>query len=208
MTTPTKTLIVIAAVVAIGMPFMLQRPPALLPRKQTVQVKARPASSQAKDEVAETGADRRHYRPAPVSGQVRQTVEAILRRHQGMTKQQLQRSPELNQLMNRFINVINSPGMQAKLEQRIAAMPPVKGAQQGMLRMDFEMLDDAHGRAWLEAAVSDDPQRIQDWILNTLDDAIFEFAFDPDLERTSNGVSLQPTAPAKPGTSTDPNPND
>jgi len=192
MTTSTKTLIVIAAVVAIGMPFMLQRPPALLPRKQTAQVKAQPASSKANDEVAETGADRRHYRPAPVTGQVRQTVEAILRRHQGMTKQQLQRSPELNQLMNRFINVINSPGMQAKLEQRIAAMPPVKGSQQGMLRMDFDMLDDAHGRAWLEAAVSDDPQRIQDWILNTLDNAIFEFAFDPELERTSNGVSLQP----------------
>ncbi|HRH99041.1 MAG TPA: hypothetical protein PLB55_24080, partial [Prosthecobacter sp.] len=121
---------------------------------------------------------------------------------------QLQRSPELNKLMNRFINVINSPGMQVKLEQRIAAMPPVKGAQQGMLRMDFEMLDDAHGRAWLEAAVSDDPQRIEDWILNTLDDAIFEFAFDPDLERTSNGVSLQPVAPAKSGTSPAPNPND
>jgi hypothetical protein len=117
MTTPTKTLIVIAAVVAIGMPFMLQRPPAPLPRKQTAQVKALPASSQAKEEVAETDADRRHYRPAPVTGQVRQTVEAILRRHQGMTNQQLQRSPELNQLMNRFIAVLGAPGMQAELEQ-------------------------------------------------------------------------------------------
>jgi hypothetical protein len=65
MTTPTKTLIAVAAVAAISIPFMLQHPPAPLPKKQTAQVKAKPASSQANDEVAETGADRRHYRPAP-----------------------------------------------------------------------------------------------------------------------------------------------
>jgi len=191
MTTSTKTLIVIAAVVAIGMPFMLQRPHTTLPKKQTAQVKAQPASSNATAEDPEAG-DRRHYRPAPVTRQVQLMVDDYIRRHKGMTKEQLQRSPELNKLMNRYINAMNTPEMQAKLEQRIAAMPPVKGAQQGMLRMDFEMLDDAHGRAWLEAAVSDDPQRIEDWILNTLDNAIFEFAFDPELERTSNGVSLQP----------------
>ena len=98
--------------------------------------------------------------------------------------------------------------MQAKMEQRIAAIPPVKGSQQGTLKMDFDTLDDAHGRAWLEAAVSDDPQRIEDWVLNTLDDAIFEFAFDPEMERTSNGVSLQPGSPAKSGASADPIQND
>ena len=50
----------------------------------------------------------------------------------------------------------------------------------------------SHGRAWLEAAVSNDPQRIQDWVLNTLDGAVFELAFDPSLGRTSGGVSIQP----------------
>ncbi len=140
--------------------------------------------------------------------QVQLIVDDYIRRHKGMTKQQLQRSPELNKLMNRYINVMNTPEMQAKLEQRIAAIPPVKGSQQGMLRMDFDMLDDAHGRAWLEAAVSDDPQRIEDWILNTLDDAIFEFAFDPELERTSNGVSLQPGIPTGSGSPADPGRNE
>lgn len=195
-----KVLLTTLAVMVISISWMLHRPSATPPRTQTVLTKAQPTSNETNVAKTEPDADRRRYRPAPVSGQVRQTVEAILRRHQGMTKQQLQRSPELNQLMNRFIAVLGAPGMQAKLEQRIAAMPPVKGAQQGMLRMDFEMLDDAHGRAWLEAAVSDDPQRIQDWILNTLDDAIFEFAFDPDLERTSNGVSLQPADAPRPAT--------
>lgn len=33
----------------------------------------------------------------------------------------------------------------------------------------------------VEAAVSEDTQRMEDWLLNTLDGAIFEFAFDPSL---------------------------
>ncbi|MCF7790292.1 MAG: hypothetical protein K9N47_29505 [Prosthecobacter sp.] len=208
MTTSIKVLFTIAAIAAISIPFMLQRPPVALPKKQTALVNARPTGNDARVAKTEEDADKPHYRPAPVSRQVQETVDAILRRHKGMTKQQLQRSAELNKLMNRFIAVLGNPEMQVKMEQRIAAIPPMKGSQQGTLKMDFDMLDDAHGRAWLEAAVSDDPQRIEDWILNTLDDAIFEFAFDPEMERTSNGVSLQPGSPAKSGASADPNQND
>lgn len=192
MNAAAKVLLAAAAVAVISIPWVLHRSPAALPKKAEVQVMAPPASSAASSATHGAGAEKRLYRPAPVTRQVRQTVEDILRRHRGMTKGQLQRSAELNKLMDRFIAVMGTPEMQVKMEQRIAALPRVPGAEHGMLRMDFDMLDDAHGRAWLEAAVSDDPQRIEDWILNTLDDAIFEFAFDPDLERTSNGVSLQP----------------
>ncbi|MDZ4401716.1 hypothetical protein [Prosthecobacter sp.] len=166
---------------------------------KAVSIPKKMPNAPAKEQDAET----KHYRPAPVSAQVQQKVEAILRRHQGMTKEQLQRSAELNKLMDRFIAVLGTPEMQVKMEQRIAAIPPVKGAEHGTLKMDFDMLDDAHGRAWLEAAVSDDTQRIEDWVLNTLDGAIFEFAFDPALERTSNGVSVQPGTTAKPEPSAD-----
>lgn len=198
MTAAAKVLLAAAAVAVISIPWVLHRSPAALPKKAKVQVMAPPASSAASSAKHGAGAEKRHYRPAPVTRQVRQTVEDILRRHRGMTKGQLQRSAELNKLMDRFIAVMGTPEMQVKMEQRIAALPRVPGAEHGMLRMDFDMLDDAHGRAWLEAAVSDDPQRIEDWILNTLDDAIFEFAFDPDLERTSNGVSLQPADAPRP----------
>jgi serine/threonine protein kinase len=145
------------------------------------------------------------YRPPPLGPQARQTVTAILRRHQGMTKPQLQRSAELNKLMDRFIAVLGTPEMQRKIEERLAALPPARGAEQGTVKMDFDELDDAHGRAWLEAAVSEDPQRIEDWILNTLDGAIFEFAFDPSLERTSEGVSISPaSSPQPPATDAQP----
>jgi len=185
-----RTLIAIAAGAVVIVPFMRQHPPVSPPRKQSVQVNASPASSNAGVNKAEVGADTWHYRPAPATRQVQQAVDDIIRRHKGLTKEQLQRIPELNKLMDRFIAVMNMPGMQEEINQRLAAIPPVKRSQHGTVRMDFEMLDDAHGRAWLEAAVSEDPQLIEDWILNTLDGAIFEFAFDPDLERTSNGVSV------------------
>ncbi|MBL9133877.1 MAG: RNA polymerase sigma factor [Verrucomicrobiaceae bacterium] len=206
MTTTTKLLLATAAVAVISVPIALQNSPVPQPTKQVAQVEKVTVSMQ--DSVAKKAPEdgKRHYRPAPVSRQVRQTVEAIMQRHKGMTKAELTKSAELNQLMNRFIAVIEKPEAESKLMQRLAAMPKQLGGG-GMLRMDFELLDDAHGRAWLEAAVSNDDQLIEDWILNTLDDAIFEFAFDPELERTSNGVSLQSSpSPSKPAA--DPGSND
>lgn len=132
----------------------------------------------------------RRYRPEPVSQEERQSVDDLLERHRGMSKEELKRSPELNELMNRFISFLNTAEMAAKIEERIAAFPPGEGSGNGTIRMDFDTLDDAMGRAWLEAGVSEDSQRMEAWVLHTLDGAIFEFAFDPEMERTSNGVSL------------------
>lgn len=208
MTTSTKVLLAIAVVAAISVPIALHRSPDIPPVTKAAMVSAQPVVKEKRGVTTESTTGTRRYRPAPVSGPARQTVDDIIRRHQGLTKQQLQRSAELNKLMNRFIAVLGTPEMQMKMEQRIAALPPVKDSQHGTLKMDFDTLDDAHGRAWLEAAVSDDSQRIEDWILNTLDDAIFEFAFDPDLERTSNGVSVQPATPTQSETPAAPNQND
>ncbi|MFO1485338.1 MAG: sigma-70 family RNA polymerase sigma factor [Verrucomicrobiaceae bacterium] len=202
MTTTTKLLIATATVAVISVPIALQNSPVPQPTKQVAQVKTVTASKQASDAKNAPEDGKRHYRPASVSRKVRQTVDGIVQRHKGMTKAELMKSAELNHLMNRFITVMNAllekPEAESKLMQRLAAMPKQLG-EGGMLRMDFELLEDAHGRAWLEAAVSNDDQLIEDWILNTLDDAIFEFAFDPELDRTSNGVSLQPSpSPSKP----------
>lgn len=38
---------------------------------------------------------------------------------------------------------------------------------------------------------------MEEFVMNKLDGAIFEFAFDPTMEKTSEGVSVQPVdAPA------------
>ena len=198
MSTTTKILIATAAVAAISVPMALQQRPVQSPSPPTAPAKSLPQVQTAVAAPAQPAAGARHYRPAPVPAKTRQTVDAILKRHAGMSAAQLKKSAELNQLMDRFITVIGAPEFQERIEERLAAMP-IKGKNR-ILRMDFDMLDDAKGRAWLEAAVSGDEELMQDWVLNTLDDAIFEFAFDPDLERTSNGVSLQspPRQPAVP----------
>lgn len=202
MTTATKLLLAAAVVISAG--FVAFRPTGVQTDPSTAVTRMQPANQAKPVARGSSDTEKRRYRPAPVTREVTQTVEAIIRRHQGMTKPELQKSAELNKLMDRFIAVMGAPEMQAKLEQRVAALP----AEHGTVTMDFELLDDAHGRAWLEAAVSNDPQRIEDWLLNTLDGAIFEFAFDPTLERTSNGVSLQPTALPTKAPPAQPNPND
>ena len=190
----TKILFAAAAVAAISVPIALHQQSSTTaqaaPARPVAREKAAVAVKQPPDAAAP------HYRPAPVSSQTRQEVDAIIRRHKGLTKEQLKKSVELNQLMDRFIVVISTPEIQAQVAQRIAAMP-TKG-RHGTLTMDYDMLDNATGRAWLEAVVANDTQLMRDWVLNTLDGAIFEFAFDPDLERTSNGVRLQTLELAKP----------
>jgi RNA polymerase sigma factor (sigma-70 family) len=202
MTTTTKLLLTAAAVISVC--FVAFRPNGGQTESSTAATRMQPANQAKPATKGSSDTEKRRYRPAPVTREVTQTVEAIIRRHQGMTKPELQKSAELNKLMDRFIAVMGAPEIQAKLEQRVAALP----AEHGTVKMDFDLLDDAHGRAWLEAAVSDDPQRIEDWLLNTLDGAIFEFAFDPNLERTSNGVSLQPATLPQKDPPAQPNQND
>lgn len=183
MSTTTKILLAATAVAVLTVPLALQQWPVKNSRPQM-------APAKPPVQVQQAAAGPRHYRPAPVSAKTRQTVDAILKRHAGMSAAQLKKSKELNQLMDRFIAVLSAPEFQSRFEERIAALP-AKG-ERGMVTMNFNLLDDAKSRAWLEAAVSEDEELMQEWVLNTLDDAIFEFAFDPDLERTSNGVSVLP----------------
>lgn len=185
----------IAALIAV--PQVLKRPQ---PQKTApLTAHAQSPAAQATAKVDEP----KRFRPAPVSAIDEQKVEAIIRRHKGMTKEQLSQSAELNQLLNRFIAVMENSETNTKIEDALELLQATKPGKNGMIRMDFQFLDDPHGRAWLEAAVSNDPQRIRDWVLNTLDGAVFEFALEPSLERTSGGVSVHPRpaekahAPAK-----------
>jgi hypothetical protein len=70
-------------------------------------------------------------------------------------------------------------------------MKAVKGSEHGTLSFGLQDLSSPNARAWLEAALSDDPQPAQDYVMNLLDGAIFEFAFDPTAESTSGGVIVK-----------------
>ena len=58
-------------------------------------------------------------------------------------------------------------------------------------------MDDPKGRAWLEAAVSMDPKLMEQWLINRFNGSIFEFAFDPTLKTTSEGISITPEKPGQ-----------
>ena len=164
--------------------------------QQTVQTSAKtPARSKA-PEAIQADSDPRHYRPPSVSIQTQRAVDDILKRLKGMSQEDKKNDAELNDLMDRFHKVISTPLIATKVTERIAALS-AKG-QRGNVTMSFDMLDNATGRAWLEATVANDESLMEAWVLNTLDGAVFEFAFDPSLERSSSGVILRPPATAQP----------
>jgi len=141
--------------------------------------------------VSAGGESPKHYRPATLPESVRRKADAVAARHRGMSKEQLAQSAELQQLGAQFSRHLDSPDFQAKLKQAIEAMKAVKGIEHGTLSFDLHDLTSPNARAWLEAALSDDPQPAQDYVMNLLDGAVFEFAFDPSSESSSGGVTVK-----------------
>jgi hypothetical protein len=138
-----------------------------------------------------------HYRPAPVSKEVSTGVDAILRRHAGMSKEELMQSQELLSLMNRMVAVMNRPEALQRIQKAVEEVQAVTGFQgNNNMTIDwFESLDDAKGRAWLEAAASNDPKLMEEWVINRFKGSVFEFAADPDLKKSSEGLSIAPSKP-------------
>ena len=132
----------------------------------------------------------KHYRPATLPESVRRKADAVAARHRGMSKAQLEQSAEMQQLGAQFSRHLESPEFQAKLKQAIEAMKAVKGIEHGTLSFDLHDLTSPNARAWLEAALSDDPQPAQDYVMNLLDGAVFEFAIASRSGSTSHGVTV------------------
>ena len=140
----------------------------------------------------------RHYRPRQVSEAVRRKVDDFIRRYKDTSPEKLQKSGELAPFMERFEQVMDTPEFQSEMEKRIDAIKAARGQEHGSLNIGFGKLGDPESRAWLEAMFSNDSDLLQEYILNKLDGAIFEFAFDPTLENAGNGVTVQGAAPPAP----------
>jgi len=93
------------------------------------------------------------------------------------------------------------PEFQREMEKRMDAIKTTRGQEHGMLTIGTGKLDEPESRAWLEAMFSDDADLLKEYILNKLDGAIFEFAFDPTLEDAGNGVKVQGAPPPAPAAS-------
>lgn len=139
----------------------------------------------------------KHYRPRQVSETVRRKVDDFIRRYKDAAPEEAAKSKEMASMMERFGQAMDTPEFQSEMEKRMEAIKAARGVEHGMLTIGPGKLDGPESRAWLEAMFSDDAGLLQEFILNKLDGAIFEFAFDPALENAGNGVTVKGTiAPA------------
>lgn len=137
----------------------------------------------------------KHYRPKQVSEAVRRKVDAFISRYKDTSPEEMTKSEEMTSMMERFTQMLDVPAFQSEMEKRIEAIKAARGQEHGMLTIGSGKLGDPESRAWLEAMFSEDAELMQDYILNKLDGAIFEFAFDPTLENAGNGVMVKGAAP-------------
>lgn len=137
----------------------------------------------------------KHYRPRQVSEAVRRKVDAFVRRYKDASPEEMNKSEEMTSMMGRFAQMLDVPEFQSEMEKRMEAIKAARGQEHGMLTIGSGKLGDPESRAWLEAMFSEDAELMQEYILNKLDGAIFEFAFDPTLENAGNGVSVKGAGP-------------
>jgi RNA polymerase sigma factor (sigma-70 family) len=192
----TVSTVVVAGLIAI--PFVLHQrgqqtakpAKAIAPPPTIATVFNTPSAVSAKA----TSSTPRHYRPPPVTEAVRLKIDAIIRRQQRMSQDERARDSELQQVIVKFFATaqLDSPEMKRKVDDAGEALMATKSLEHGTINMHFGSVDSPEFRTWLEAALSDDTQRAQDWILSRLQGAAFEFSVNPTMERTSDGVKVQP----------------
>lgn len=172
------------------------RPKAIVMAEKPVPAKPAAPPAASAEAVPKEEPKPKHYRPRQVSEAVRRKVDDFIRRYKDASPEELNKSGELAPLMKRFEQVMNTPEFLSEMGKRIEAIKAARGQEHGMLNIGFGKLGDAESRAWLEAMFSDDADLLQEYFLNKLDGAIFEFAFDPTLENAGNGVTVKGAAPS------------
>ncbi|WP_038158756.1 hypothetical protein [Verrucomicrobium sp. BvORR106] len=163
-----------------------------------------PVASQKSDAPSLEQGEAKRYRPEPVSEDVRLKVDALVHRLKDLPDEGKMRDPELIALMDRFSELLDAVAENPRLEKAMTSLMGTKGIdlsnpgskpqERPGVQIPFSRFDDPVGRSWLEAVVSDDEKRVEDWIVNQFDGASFEFALDPDLKKTSKGITV--TAPS------------
>ncbi|RBP46015.1 RNA polymerase sigma factor (sigma-70 family) [Roseimicrobium gellanilyticum] len=168
-----------------------------------------PASSINSKMTGKNASAEKHYRPEPVTEEVSLRIDALVARMKGMSEQEMMQDPEILELMENFMRLIESDmASGSRLEQALTDFMASKGVQKHdperngppgfSMDMGLRAPDGPLARSWMEATLSNDPKRVHDWVLNRIEGATFEFSVDPSLDSSSEGVSvLKPQAAPK-----------
>ena len=118
-------------------------------------------------------------------------AEAFIRNHRGLSQDALLQSPEIaifNENWQRLMNSF-SPHDNQRIQDAQDTFVAINGKKSG-LSLTLRNVDDPASREMIEAAFSDDPAYVADWLLRKLDAATFETAISPSVGETSEGVKI------------------
>ena len=118
-------------------------------------------------------------------------AEAFIRNHRGLSQDALLQSPEIaifNENWQRLMNSF-SPRDNQRIQDAQDTFVAINGKKSG-LNLTLRNVDDPASREMIEAAFSDDPAYVADWLLRKLDAATFETAISPGVSETSEGVKI------------------
>ena len=118
-------------------------------------------------------------------------AEAFIRNHRGLSQDALLQSHEIaifNENWQRLMNSF-SPRDNQRMQDAQDTFVAINGKKSG-LNLTLRNVDDPASREMIEAAFSDDPAYVADWLLRKLDAATFETAISPGVGETSEGVKI------------------
>lgn len=189
MTATTKTLLAIAATTAlVTVPLIYQQKPA-----PVIAAKAAPRDSPVKTaRLADSSSPSISQDTKPeLSETARIKAEAFILKHRGLSQDALLQSPEIaifNENWQRLMNSF-SPRDNQRMQDAQDTFVAINGKKSG-LNLILRNVDDPASREMIEAAFSDDPAFVADWLLRKLDAATFETAISPGVSETSEGVKI------------------
>jgi RNA polymerase sigma factor (sigma-70 family) len=191
MVTTTKTLLAIAATTAlVTVPLIYQQQ-----HKPAPVIAAKPAPRDSPVKTARladlsTPSISQNTKPE-LSETARIKAEAFIRNHRGLSQDVLLQSPEIaifNENWQRLMNSF-SPRDNQRMQDAQDTFVAINGKKSG-LNLTLRNVDDPASREMIEAAFSDDPAYVADWLLRKLDAATFETAISPGVSETSEGVKI------------------
>ena len=191
MVTTTKTLLAIAATTAlVTVPLIYQQQ-----HKPAPVIAAKPAPRDSPVKTARlsdssTPSISQDMKPE-LSETARIKAEAFIRNHRGLSQDALLQSHEIaifNENWQRLMNSF-SPRDNQRMQDAQDTFVAINGKKSG-LNLTLRNVDDPASREMIEAAFSDDPAYVADWLLRKLDAATFETAISPGVSETSEGVKI------------------
>lgn len=169
MTATTKTLLAIAATTAlVTVPLIYQQQHKPAP---VIAAKAAPRDSPVKTaRLADSSTPSISQDTKPeLSETARIKAEAFIRKHRGLSQDALLQSPEIaifNENWQRLMNSF-SPRDNQRMQDAQDTFVAINGKKSG-LNLTLRNVDDPASREMIEAAFSDDPAFVADWLLRKL----------------------------------------